>query len=174
VEFGETKGNPMTALVTQTVETPDGPFTIIERAGGPVVASGWTADAAGLAPHPRGLSEEAVSPGRVGAAAAVEAYYAGDLAAAGGVAVDQQGGAFYQAVWAHLRGIAPGEVQTYGAIAVALGHPGAARAVGTACGRNAASLFVPCHRVVAATGGLGGFGWGVSVKSSLLVRESAA
>jgi O-6-methylguanine DNA methyltransferase len=52
-----------------------------------------------------------------------------------------------------------------------LGRPRAARAVGSACGANPVPFLVPCHRVVASNGGLGGFGLGLSVKRVLLERE---
>jgi O-6-methylguanine DNA methyltransferase len=89
------------------------------------------------------------------------------------VPVRAGGTAFQRAVWDVLRAIAPGETLTYAELAAAAGRPGAARAAGGACGANPAALFVPCHRVVAAHG-LGGFGWGLGVKSALLAREAAA
>jgi len=63
-----------------------------------------------------------------------------------------------------------GAVMTYGEAAEALGKPGAARAVGNACGRNRALIVVPCHRVVASNG-LGGFGAGLPLKKRLLEFE---
>ena len=66
-----------------------------------------------------------------------------------------------------------GETLTYGDIAVLLNHPGAARAVGTACGKNPVLIVVPCHRVVASQG-LGGFGsGGLELKKRLLMHESS-
>jgi O-6-methylguanine DNA methyltransferase len=63
-----------------------------------------------------------------------------------------------------------GQTQTYGEIAVAMGKPGASRAVGGACGRNRTLIIVPCHRVLAAHG-LGGFGAGLELKRKLLIHE---
>ncbi len=64
-----------------------------------------------------------------------------------------------------------GETRTYGDIALSIGRPHAARAVGNACGRNPVALVVPCHRVVAVNG-LGGFGWGgLAIKRRLLALE---
>jgi methylated-DNA-[protein]-cysteine S-methyltransferase len=64
-----------------------------------------------------------------------------------------------------------GEVVTYGELARRAGKPGAARAIGQAMGRNTLPIFVPCHRVVAADSGLGGFGAGLAWKAGLLRHE---
>ena len=85
--------------------------------------------------------------------------------------LDLQGSQFHLEVWATLRQIPAGKVATYGEIAGRIGRPQGARAVGQACGRNPVVLFVPCHRVVAANGGLGGFGSGLSLKEALLRHE---
>lgn len=73
------------------------------------------------------------------------------------------------------RAIPRGETRTYGEIATALGDPGAARAVGQALGRNPFPIVVPCHRVLAAAGGTGGFSayGGVATKRRLLAIEGA-
>ena len=60
---------------------------------------------------------------------------------------------------------------TYGELAALAGRPAAARAVGAACGANPVPLIVPCHRVLAAGGGIGGFGGGLELKRALLERE---
>lgn len=83
-------------------------------------------------------------------------------------------GAFTARVLAQLQRIPRGQTATYGAIARRLGAPRAARAVGTACGANPLPLFIPCHRVVAAGGALGGFSAGLAWKKFLLARERAA
>jgi O-6-methylguanine DNA methyltransferase len=85
--------------------------------------------------------------------------------------LDLQGSQFQMQVWSALRQIPAGKVATYGEIAARIGRPRGARAVGQACGRNPVVLFVPCHRVVAANGGLGGFGSGLSLKKALLEHE---
>ncbi len=82
------------------------------------------------------------------------------------------GTAFQQRVWAALREVPAGKTRTYGEIALSLGQPGASRAVGAACGANPIPLLVPCHRVVAAGGKLGGFSGGLSWKKLLLARET--
>lgn len=81
------------------------------------------------------------------------------------------GSSFQLSVWSALREIPYGEVTSYGAIALRIGKPGAARAVGSANGRNPVSLIVPCHRVVASDAGIGGYGWGIERKAWLLEHE---
>ncbi len=87
--------------------------------------------------------------------------------------VSALGTPFFSAVWDQLRRIPFGETRTYGEIAAALGQPGAARAVGSANHHNPVPLVIPCHRVVAADGTLGGFGGGVELKRQLLELEGA-
>jgi O-6-methylguanine DNA methyltransferase len=82
-----------------------------------------------------------------------------------------RGTAFQLQVWSALQQIPLGRVATYGEIAARIGSPGGARAVGQACGRNPVVLFVPCHRVVATQGRLGGFGSGLELKRALLLHE---
>lgn len=82
-----------------------------------------------------------------------------------------RGTAFQQKVWAALRQIPPGATRTYAQIASAVRKPRASRAVGGACGANPIPIFVPCHRVLAANGGLGGFSSGLPWKRRLLERE---
>ena len=64
---------------------------------------------------------------------------------------------FERSVWEVASTIPPGRTSTYGEIAGRLGEPGAARAVGRALGRNPVPIIVPCHRVLAADGNMGGF-----------------
>jgi methylated-DNA-[protein]-cysteine S-methyltransferase len=85
--------------------------------------------------------------------------------------LDVGGSAFDRRVWAALLEIPFGETVTYGALAARLGAPGAARAVGSANGRNPVAILVPCHRVVAAGGRLGGYAGGLEVKRWLLAHE---
>jgi methylated-DNA-[protein]-cysteine S-methyltransferase len=84
-----------------------------------------------------------------------------------------RGTQFQVSVWQSLTRIPFGETRSYGEVAHAIGNPGAMRAVGGANGRNNLPLFVPCHRVIAAGGKLGGFSGGVSLKKALLAHESA-
>lgn len=87
--------------------------------------------------------------------------------------LDLQATAFQWRVWEALRAIPYGSTRTYGQIAALLGDPGAARAVGSACGSNPVSLIIPCHRAVRGDGGMGGYRWGVDRKERLLELERA-
>ncbi len=98
-------------------------------------------------------------------------YFAGDLKALRDVARKKCGTAFQESVWRSLSKIEPGDVRSYGEIAKRLSKPGASRAVGTACGGNPFLLFVPCHRVIASDGKLGGFSAGIERKIHLLSHE---
>lgn len=78
---------------------------------------------------------------------------------------------FFKAVWELLSKIPKGKVTTYGEIARQLKKPGAARAVGNACNANPFSPKVPCHRVVASSGKIGGYAHGTNRKIKLLEKE---
>ena len=86
------------------------------------------------------------------------------------VPVAPEGTEFQQDVWDALFDIPYGSTATYGEIAEAVGHPGAARAVGAACGANPIPLIIPCHRVVSSSG-LGGYAGGLAMKKKLLDLE---
>jgi len=81
------------------------------------------------------------------------------------------GTAFQRQVWEALRRIPFGETRSYVEVARAVDRPRASRAVGQACGRNPLPLFIPCHRVISATGTLGGFSGGIQIKKALLALE---
>ena len=158
-----------------TVATPPGPFTVVVDGDGAVLASGWTADVATLLAvvHPslRPLAVDRVDDLPV--LRAVAAFVAGDVHAIDGVAVRQRSGPFLQSAWDILRTVPAGRPETYTAFAARCGRPSAVRAAANACARNAAALFVPCHRVLASDGSLGGFRWGAPVKRWLLDHEAA-
>ena len=103
-------------------------------------------------------------------------YFAGERVGFS-VALKLRGTEFQRGVWEALRRIPFGETRSYGDLARELGRPGAARAVGQANARNPVPIVVPCHRVVAADGGLGGYlgVWGehtaTSTKQWLLRHE---
>src|ERR1700694_3185844 len=84
----------------------------------------------------------------------LEAYFGGESADLGDLALDVRGAAFEKRVWTALRAIAPGETTSYGAIAKALGSAEASRAVGAANGANPIAIIVPCHRVIGCPGNL--------------------
>ena len=157
-----------------TVSTPPGPFTVIVDTDDVVLASGWTADVGVLLPviHP---TLRPVSSRRVDDLAVldvVEKFVAGDVTAIDAVAVRQRSGPFLTQAWEVLRTVPAGHPDTYAAFAARCGRPAAVRAAANACARNAAALFVPCHRVLGTGGGLGGFRWGTPVKRWLLDHEA--
>ena len=104
-------------------------------------------------------------------AAALAAYFAGDLRAIDALEVEPEGTPFQRSVWAALRTIPAGTTWSYAQLARAVGHPTATRAVGAANGRNPIALVVPCHRVIASDGTLGGYGGGLEMKRWLLRHE---
>ncbi|HEY8208812.1 MAG TPA: methylated-DNA--[protein]-cysteine S-methyltransferase [Myxococcaceae bacterium] len=104
---------------------------------------------------------------------ALEAYFAGDTRALDRVEVRMGGTPFQREVWTALRRIPAGQVWSYKELAKAVGRPRASRAVGAANGANPVALVVPCHRVIATGGKLGGYGGGLHVKEWLLRHEHA-
>jgi O-6-methylguanine DNA methyltransferase len=86
--------------------------------------------------------------------------------------IEVRGTPFQVRVWSALRKIPYGATQSYGEVAEAIGQPNAVRAVGGANGRNRLPLLIPCHRVVASGGKLGGFTGGVGLKKRLLAHEA--
>lgn len=91
-----------------------------------------------------------------------------------GLSIHVKGTNFQLKVWRALLEIPDGRVTSYGALATIIGEPAAARAVGTAVGRNPISWLIPCHRVLRRTGALGGYAWGVDRKRVMLVMEGLA
>ncbi|MFE3444504.1 methylated-DNA--[protein]-cysteine S-methyltransferase [Nocardia sp. NPDC059180] len=160
-----------------TVSTPIGPFTALVDGDGAVLASGWTADAHNL----RSLIHATLRPAELrerdelgGVTDAITAYHRGDLTAIDTVAVRQQSGEFLMHAWQILREVPAGTPLTYTAFAARSGRPAATRAAANACARNAAALFVPCHRILRTDGTLGGFRWGLPAKRWLIDHEASA
>ncbi|WP_238422953.1 methylated-DNA--[protein]-cysteine S-methyltransferase [Gordonia sp. 'Campus'] len=159
-----------------TVDTPNGPFTVVVDDELRVLASGWTDDPAYLA----ALVHPTLRPATTHRSAAlaeitdaVSAYYSGDLDAPSRIAVIQRsGGAFLGQAWDALRKVDAGHPVTYTQFAELAGQPAAVRAAAAACARNAAALFVPCHRVKRGDGTLGGFRYGLPTKQWLLDFEA--
>ncbi len=83
------------------------------------------------------------------------------------------GAPFQIKVWEALLRIPSGHVTTYIEVAKSIGRPQAARAAGTAIGRNPISWLIPCHRALRKSGGQGGYHWGIPVKRALLAYEAA-
>ena len=87
------------------------------------------------------------------------------------VSVSVSGTPFQLAVWRALLEVPRGSLTSYGRLAMAVGAPGAARAVGAACGANRVALLIPCHRVIRESGELSGYRWGMDRKVGLLAEE---
>jgi methylated-DNA-[protein]-cysteine S-methyltransferase len=159
---------------TATVATPAGPLTIVESHGR-VLASGFTTEVEQLLAlvHPD-LRREAPRPRRdLGPITrAVREYFDGNLTAIDAVPVEQRsGGEFLGYAWQVMRDIKPGAPVTYTEFARMAGRPRAVRAAALACARNAAALFIPCHRVLRLDASYTGYRWGIPVKQWLLSHE---
>ena len=164
-------------MTHRTHETPFGPFTALVDDDGAVLASGWTASLDDLLPliHPVLRPTELDHRDNLGAVTeAITRYHAGELSAIEDVVVRQRSGAFLEHAWEVLRTVPAGAPITYTEYAAKSGRPAAVRGAASACARNAAALFVPCHRVLRSDGTLGGFRWGLEVKRRLLAHESTA
>ncbi|WP_028470180.1 methylated-DNA--[protein]-cysteine S-methyltransferase [Neptunomonas japonica] len=83
------------------------------------------------------------------------------------------GTAFQLKVWDSLLKIPKGRLASYGEIATAIGNPKASRAVGTAIGSNPVAFLIPCHRVIQASGSVGGYMWGSTRKSAIIGWEAS-
>jgi O-6-methylguanine DNA methyltransferase len=103
--------------------------------------------------------------------AQLDEYFAGARRAFD-LPLDHPGSAFQERVWGELGRIAYGETISYRELALRVGSPQAPRAVGRANGSNRLAVIVPCHRVIAAGGGLGGYGGGLPAKRFLLDLEA--
>ncbi len=104
-------------------------------------------------------------------ARAVAAYVEGEIDALDALAVEPGGTSFQRRVWDALRTIPSGTTASYKSIAIAVGSPGAVRAVGTANGANPIAVVIPCHRVIRSDHTLGGYGGGLDRKRWLLAHE---
>lgn len=121
-----------------------------------------------------GVAEAEPPPVIAAAIARIVQHLRGEPAALDAIALDMDAvPAFYREVYDVARRIPSGQTQSYGAIAGALGKPGAARAIGQAMGKNPFPIVVPCHRVLAARQATGGFSapGGVATKARLLAVE---
>lgn len=146
-----------------------------------------------LAWTPRGICELAfVSPENAGLAKLTEEWPAASLERDDPAAASTLNGIFDPAerpgtpfhllvrgtnfqikVWEALLRLAPGELVSYGDLARRIGQGGAERAVGSACGRNTIAWLIPCHRVIQASGALGGYRWGLERKQAIIAWEAA-
>ncbi len=161
----------MTTLARTTIDTTIGPIELVATDLGLRAA---------LLPGERAgrLASEGTAVPQAGhvvldqAADELTAYFAGELVEFA-VPLDLAGSPFQLAVWAELTGIPFGETISYGELARRVGGTANPRAVGSATGRNTASIIVPCHRVIGANGALVGYAGGVEAKAALLRHERA-
>jgi AraC family transcriptional regulator of adaptative response/methylated-DNA-[protein]-cysteine methyltransferase len=102
----------------------------------------------------------------------VEAIFTDAARARAPLSLYLRGTNFQVKVWEALLRIPPGAAATYEQIARSLGVPNAARAVGTAVGRNPVAFLIPCHRVIRKSGDMGGYHWGVPRKRMILAWEA--
>jgi methylated-DNA-[protein]-cysteine S-methyltransferase len=105
---------------------------------------------------------------------ALDAYFAGELAAIEALETATNGTPFQHDVWGALRRIPSGRTLSYGGLATRIGRPAAVRAVGLANGANPIAIVVPCHRVIGADASLTGYGGGIERKRWLLEHEVAS
>ena len=152
-----------------TFATAVGPFSLAVDLEGAVVGAAFGEAEALWARLPG--QPLVADPGRCAEARRqVQAYLAGERRDFT-VRVAARGTPFQECVWAALQVIPRGETCSYGELAARVGRPGAARAVGAANARNPVCLLVPCHRVIAAGGGLHGYAFGEAMKRWLLNLE---
>lgn len=166
-------------LVTETLITPIGTLVIMSDEQGQLRAVDWRdfEDRMRklLARHygPQGV---VLTPAVTSTchAAALSAYFEGNLYAIDALCTATAGTPFQKRVWKALREIAAGETVSYGDLAKRIGQPTAIRAVGLANGANPVSIVAPCHRVIGADGSLTGYGGGLDRKRWLLRHEKRA
>ncbi|MCV0350754.1 MAG: methylated-DNA--[protein]-cysteine S-methyltransferase [Nitratireductor sp.] len=111
-----------------------------------------------------------------GLVAATQRYFAGSEEDFSGFALDLSGiSPFHRTLYTAMRRLAYGETTTYGALCESVGFPRATRETGAAMGRNPMPLIIPCHRVLAAGGKIGGFSahGGIATKQKMLAMENA-
>jgi methylated-DNA-[protein]-cysteine S-methyltransferase len=161
-------------IITQILETPVGPLSLLSR-DGVLVAAGFTTDPKELFDRlPAEVRKLPLTEGDVGdAARAARDYFDGKIHALDDIPAVQPGTWRRQRLYTALRSVHAGTTVSYGQLAELAGLPkGAARAAGQACAQNLVAPFVPCHRVLPSTGGSGGYYYGTPVKEWLLKHES--
>lgn len=162
-----------TLMSRAVVPSPMGDLVAMAR-GDQLIALGWANDFGRITAHiNRHLGQWAPDGSQAPPVIlrALTDYFSGDIHALRGLDVDPPGTPFQQQVWSTLRTIPPGQVWSYKQLAEAVGRPRAFRAVAQANGANPIPLVIPCHRVIAADGSIGGFSCGLDRKLWLLEHE---
>jgi len=155
-------------LVAQMhISTPLGTMLAARSASG--LAGLWFTDQADC---PDGITAPLVSADPIldDCLAHLEAYWLGRQPVWRGP-TDLHGTAFQRSIWQALLRIPPGQSVSYGDLAKQVDRANAHRAVGVAVGANPISVLIPCHRVIATGGGLGGYAYGLEIKRKLLGKE---
>ncbi len=164
-----------TTVHVRKIETPIGPMTLgaTDRA---VVLADFSRRA--MMPAQLATTRRRIGPTVVGNAPLVDRletqlreYLAGDRRDFD-LPIEAPGNAFQERVWSELRRIPYGDTISYRELAARVDSPQARRAVGRANGSNRLAVIIPCHRVIAAGGGLGGYGGGLTAKRFLLDLEA--
>ncbi|MFI5226099.1 MAG: methylated-DNA--[protein]-cysteine S-methyltransferase [Candidatus Limnocylindrales bacterium] len=172
------------------VEAPWGPIHVAASANGVVALEVMSPESVFTTSLERRFHDEVVPIGRATGprvrthleriAGAIERYLGGDPSSFETVPIDLRvGSAWDRRILAAVRQLPYGQVTSYGRLAGLVGSRGAARAAGAAVGRNPIGLLIPCHRVIAGDGSLGGYGggwWGerdrlLAIKRELLALE---
>jgi methylated-DNA-[protein]-cysteine S-methyltransferase len=155
------------------LDSPIGPLTLAAHDGRVCALSFGSCEADVRSALARWYPGEPVQPGgEVTGAAALRAYFGGEVSALDRVPVELNGTPFQRRVWEALREVKPGHPVSYGHLAKAIGAPSAVRAVGAANGANPVAVIVPCHRVIGSNGTLTGYGGGLERKQWLLNHEA--
>ena len=167
-----------TEAVFRVFETPFAPFGVaFETDSAQIVASGFTSNIAALYEIMPGLKLVTAANKKVELAARdvqeyLDSYFSGKpSSAAKVVGPNPRGTQFQKAVWREISKIPFSSTTSYKDIAAEIGRPNSWRATGTACGANTLALFIPCHRVVPASGSTGNYRWGAEIKGKLLSHE---
>lgn len=154
-------------MTYSVMESPIGPLTIVQRDGTLIAV---LMDGHRKPPVDTPDWGDQVDDALPEATRQLAQYFAGDRTTFD-LPLAPSGTDFQKEVWAALRAIPYAETRSYGQLAIAVGRPGASRAVGLANGRNPLSIVVPCHRVVGADGKLTGYSGGPQRKQFLLDLE---
>jgi methylated-DNA-[protein]-cysteine S-methyltransferase len=163
----------MTEIQTASVDTPVGALHVFARGRDLVALDFANRDGEARSRLAARFGDVRYVPKRdpAGAVTALLRYLDGELDALAALSVDAGGTPFQAKVWAELRRIPPGRTASYRDVARAVGAPNAVRAVGTANGANRIAVVIPCHRVIASSGGLAGYAGGIERKRWLLQHE---
>jgi methylated-DNA-[protein]-cysteine S-methyltransferase len=145
-----------------TIATPIGPLAVTVADDGAVTRIAF------------GAGDDSDDPRFRTVVAQLREYFAGERSDFDLPLRPDGGSPFEQRVWQALLEIPYGETASYGEIAARIGHPGKARAVGRANGRNPIAIVCPCHRVIGSDGSLTGYGGGLATKRALLDLETGA